>query len=77
MRRQVHAAVDAVGHGSIVTVSRGVGDERYVSVVHRGSDAARQQVRRPAQERRPWLLLMQSAWAAAVTLRQPVMNFMR
>ena len=46
VRRQVHAAVG--DHGSVVTVSRGVGDERYVSVVHRASDAARQQVSRPA-----------------------------
>lgn len=43
----MHAALGDVGHGSVVTVSRGVGDERYVSVVHRGSDAARQQVCRP------------------------------
>ena len=41
---QVHAAADAVGLGGLESVSRGFGDERYVSVVCRGGPAAKQQV---------------------------------
>jgi len=50
----VHAAASAAGLGGLQTVSRGLGEERYVSVVRQGAPAGeRPQVPAPACTRHP------------------------